>query len=55
MSKRTQDKQDQPPRHPEQLRYFRSSIVAKPPYCQGTLALPEDDFTLFYGTKGNAQ
>ncbi|KAM5536282.1 hypothetical protein V8D89_010059 [Ganoderma adspersum] len=42
-------------RQPEQLQYLRSSIVAKPPYCQGTLALPESDFTLLYGTEGNAQ
>ena len=42
-------------RQPEQLQYLRSSIVAKPPYCQGTLSLPESDFTLFYGTEDNAR
>ncbi|PIL34921.1 hypothetical protein GSI_02708 [Ganoderma sinense ZZ0214-1] len=42
-------------RQPKQLQHLRSSIVAKPPYCQGTLALPQKDFTLFYGTEGDAQ
>ena len=42
-------------RQPEQLQYLRSSIVAKPPYCQGTLSLPESAFTLFYGVEDNAR
>ena len=42
-------------RQPEQLQYLRSSIVAKPPYCQGTLSLPESAFTLFYGVADNAR
>nr|VWO98178.1 Acetolactate synthase (EC [Ganoderma boninense] len=42
-------------RQPEQLQHLKSSIVAKPPYCQGTLALSQNDFTLFYGKEGNAQ
>ncbi len=37
------------------LQRLRSRIVHKPPYCQGTVALPEDEFTLFYGKEGNAQ
>ena len=30
-------------------------IARKPPYCEGTVALPEDNFTLFYGKEGAAQ
>lgn len=37
------------------LQRLRSRIVHKPPYCQGTVALPEYEFTLFYGKEGNAQ
>ncbi|KAI1789980.1 hypothetical protein LXA43DRAFT_922787, partial [Ganoderma leucocontextum] len=54
MPKRKQAKQEEPPQRPPQLQYLKSSIVAKPPYCQGTLALPDSDFTLFYGTEGSA-
>ncbi|KAM5541141.1 hypothetical protein V8D89_005070 [Ganoderma adspersum] len=55
MPKRKQDETEEPPlRWPKHLKYMKSSIVAKPPYCQGTLALPNNDFTLFYGSEGNA-
>ncbi|PIL34916.1 hypothetical protein GSI_02703 [Ganoderma sinense ZZ0214-1] len=56
MSKRKQDKNEEPPppRWPKHLKYMKSSIVAKPPYCQGTLTLPDSDFTLFYGPEGHA-
>jgi hypothetical protein len=27
----------------------------KPPYCSGTAQIPQDQYTLFYGPKGNAQ
>ncbi|KAI1789981.1 hypothetical protein LXA43DRAFT_1095884 [Ganoderma leucocontextum] len=54
MPKRKQGKHDEPHHQPEQLLLLKSSIIAKPPYCQGTLALPNSDFTLFYGTEGNA-
>lgn len=56
MPKRKQAKNEEPPLYwPKHLKYIKSSIVAKPPYCQGTLALPDNDFTLFYGLEGNAQ
>ncbi|RPD56685.1 hypothetical protein L226DRAFT_615369 [Lentinus tigrinus ALCF2SS1-7] len=38
----------------EQLTRIRLSITEGPPYCQGTLSLPNSDFTLFYGKEGNA-
>ena len=38
-----------------QLRYLKGTIVKKPPFCQGTLPLPDSDFTLFYGKEGNAR
>ncbi|EJF57889.1 hypothetical protein DICSQDRAFT_182926 [Dichomitus squalens LYAD-421 SS1] len=37
-----------------QLLYLKSTLVQKPPFCQGTLQLPDSDFTLFYGKEGNA-
>ncbi len=37
-----------------QLKRLRNSIAKGPPYCQGTLSLPDSDFTLFYGKEGNA-
>lgn len=27
----------------------------KPPYCTGTVQIPQDQYTLYYGPKGNAQ
>ncbi|PIL34922.1 hypothetical protein GSI_02709 [Ganoderma sinense ZZ0214-1] len=55
MSKGKQDENEKPPlRWPKHLKYMKSSIVAKPPYCKGTLALPNTDFTLFYGSEGDA-
>ncbi len=33
----------------EHLKQLSRAIVRKPPYCQGTIHLPADDFTLFYG------
>ena len=38
-----------------QLHQLKSTIVKKPPFCQGTLALADSDFTLFYGKEGNAR
>ncbi|KAI0686996.1 hypothetical protein C8Q76DRAFT_686525 [Earliella scabrosa] len=38
----------------EQIRNIRACIRHGPPYCQGTVAVPAHDLTLFYGTEGNA-
>ncbi|KAI8992787.1 hypothetical protein BD414DRAFT_535368 [Trametes punicea] len=39
----------------QQLAVLRSAIVHKPPFCQGTVPLTSDDFTLFYGKDANAR
>ena len=39
----------------EQIKNIRACIRHGPPYCQGTVAVPAHDLTLFYGTEGNAQ
>ncbi|KAI0350190.1 hypothetical protein OH77DRAFT_1431338 [Trametes cingulata] len=38
----------------EQLQRLSSAIVHKAPYCQGTIPLPAEASTLFYGRPGNA-
>lgn len=38
----------------QQLRRLHHSITKGAPYCQGTLTLPNSDFTLFYGKEGHA-
>ena len=37
------------------LQRLLRSIARKPPYCEGVVALSEDNFTLFYGKEGAAQ
>lgn len=40
----------------QHIKSIRDALsTQKPPYCAGTANIPQDQYTLFYGPKGNAQ
>lgn len=39
----------------QHLQSLGDALSQKPPYCSGTVQVPADQWTLFYGTEGNAQ
>ena len=40
----------------QHIKSLRDAIsTQKPPYCAGTAQIPQDQYALFYGPRGNAQ